>query len=110
MAGYLLTSATQATCPHGAPVSFVPSQSSVMADRAPVLLASDQATIAGCPFVVGTVASPCLTVQWLAPATRVMVTQTPVLLSTSIGLCLNPAAAPQGPAQLSSFQQRVQGT
>jgi hypothetical protein len=39
-----------------------------------------------------------------------MVTQTPVLLSTSIGLCLNPAAAPQGPAQLSSYQQRVQGT
>ena len=76
MPGYLLTSATQATCPHGAPVSFVPSQSSVLAERAPVLLVSDQATIAGCPFVVGTVASPCLTIQWLAPAARVMVTQT----------------------------------
>ncbi|HEX4698914.1 MAG TPA: hypothetical protein VH857_06095 [Actinomycetes bacterium] len=110
MPGYLLTAATQATCPHGAPVSFVPSQTSVLADGAPVLLASDQATIAGCPFIVGTVASPCLTIRWLAPATRVMVTRTPVLLSTSTGLCLNPASAPQGPAQLSSYQQRVQGT
>lgn len=110
MPGYLLTSATQATCPHGAPVSFVPTQTRALADNAPVLLVSDQATIAGCPFVVGTVASPCLTVRWLAPATRVTVAQVPVLLSTSIGLCLNPAAAPQGPAQLSSYQQRVQGT
>jgi hypothetical protein len=110
MAGYLLTSATQATCPHGGQVSFVPTQTRVQAGGSPVLLVSDQATIAGCPFVVGTVASPCLTIQWMLPATRVSVNQTPVLLSTSVGLCLNPAAAPQGPAQLSSYQQRVQGT
>lgn len=110
MPGYLLTSATQATCPHGAPVSFVPTQTRVLADSAPVLLVSDQATIAGCPFTVSGAPSPCLTIQWLAPAARVMVTSTPVLLSTSIGLCLNLAAAPQGPAQLSSYQQRVRGT
>ncbi len=110
MPGYLLTAATQATCPHGAPVSFLPTQTRVLADSSPVLLASDQATIAGCPFNVSGAPSPCLTIQWLAPATRVMVTRTPVLLSTSIGLCLNPAAAPQGPAQLSSYQQKVRGT
>lgn len=110
MTGYLLTSATQATCPHGGQVSFAPTQTSVTAAGAPVLLASDQATIAGCPFVVGPVASPCLTVQWLAPSTRVMVSGSPVLLSTSVGLCLSPAAAPQGPALLSSYQMRVLGT
>jgi hypothetical protein len=110
MPGYLLTSATQATCPHGGQVSFMSSQTSVQADGSPVLLASDQATVAGCSFVVGTVASPCLTIQWLLPATRVQVTGTPVLLSTSVGLCCNPASVPQGPAQLSSYQQKVQGT
>jgi hypothetical protein len=109
MSGYVLTAATQATCPHGGQVSFVASQSQVTADSSPVLLATDQATIAGCPFVVGNVASPCLTVQWLVPAARVMVNRTPVLLTTSSGLCLNPSAVPQGPVQFSSYQKRVQG-
>ena len=110
MPGYLLTSTTQASCPHGGQVSFVASQARVRADGSPVLLVSDRATIAGCPFVVGTVASPCLTIQWLLPATRVQVSGTPVLLSTSLGLCCNAASAPQGPAVLSSYQQKVQGT
>jgi hypothetical protein len=110
MAGNVLTATTVATCPHGAPVSFTPSQTRVLADGSPALLSTDQATIAGCPFVVGTVASPCVTVRWVTAATRVMVTSTPVLLSTSIGLCLNAASAPQGPVQLSSYQQRVQAT
>lgn len=110
MPGHLLTAATRASCPHGAPVSFAPTQTRVLADGAPALLASDQATIAGCPFVVGTVASPCVTVRWVTTATRVTVTGTPVLLSTSTGLCLNAATAPQGPVLLSSYQQRVQAT
>jgi len=110
MPGYLLTAATKATCPHGGQVNFVAAQTSVKADLFPVLLSSDQATVAGCPFMVGSVASPCLTIQWLAPATRVMVTQTPVLLSSSLGLCLSGASAPQGPVMLSSYQKRVQGT
>lgn len=110
MAGHLLTSATVATCPHGAPVAFTPSQSRVLADGAPVLLVSDQATVTGCPFVVGTVASPCVTVRWVAPSTRVRVTDTLVLLSTSVGLCHSAASVPQGLVQLSSHQTRVQGT
>jgi len=108
--GFVLTTATVASCPHGGQVSFVPSQSSVLADSSPALLVSDQAMIAGCPFVVGPVASPCLTIQWSMPATRVQVTGTPVLLTTSLGLCLNPASAPQGPALISSCQSKVQAT
>ena len=110
MPGFVLTSATVATCPHGGSVSFVPSQARVLVDSSPALLLSDQAVIAGCPFNVSGAPSPCLTVRWSAPATRVTVTGTPVLLSSSVGLCLNPASAPQGPAVLSSFQTRVQAT
>jgi hypothetical protein len=110
MPGYVLNSDTIATCPHGGQVSFTPSQSRVSVDSAPALLVSDLATVAGCAFVIGTVPSPCLTVQWI-PATaalRVAVHQTPVLLSTTVGLCLSTASAPQGPVVLSSYQQRVQ--
>jgi hypothetical protein len=110
MPGYILNSDTVATCPHGGQVSFTPSQSSVMVDSSPALLVSDLATVAGCAFVIGVVPSPCLTVQWIPPtaALRVKVQQTPVLLSTTVGLCLSGASAPQGPVVLSSYQQRVQ--
>jgi hypothetical protein len=108
--GFVLTSATVASCPHGGQVSFVPSQTRVLADSAPALLVSDQAMIAGCPFNVSGAQSPCLTIQWSMPATKVTVAGTPVLLTTSIGLCLNPASAPQGPAMISSCQSKVQAT
>jgi hypothetical protein len=110
MPGYVLNSDTIATCPHGGQVSFTPSQTSVSVSSAPALLVSDLATVAGCVFVIGVVPSPCLTVQWI-PATaalRVAVQGTPVLLSTTIGLCLSGASAPQGPVVLTSYQQRVQ--
>jgi len=110
MPGYVLTSTTVASCPHGGQVSFVPSQMRVLADNSPVLVVSDLAIVAGCAFNVSGAPSPCLTIQWLAPATRVTVQGSPPLLSTSVGLCLNPASAPQGSALLSSYQQRVQAT
>lgn len=110
MPGFVLTSATVATCPHGGQVTLIPSQSRVLADAAPAVLAGDQAMIAGCPFTVSGAPSPCLTIQWSMPAARASVSGTPVLLSTSLGLCLNPASAPQGPVLISSCQSRVQGS
>jgi hypothetical protein len=110
MPGYVLNADTVASCPHGGQVSFVPSQSSVLVDDSPALLVSDLATIAGCAFVIGVVPSPCLLVQWIPPTAtlRVLVSGTPVLLSTSVGLCLSGPGAPQGPVVLSAYQQRVQ--
>jgi hypothetical protein len=108
--GFVLTTATIATCPHGGAVSFVPSQSRILVDSAPALLVSDQALVAGCPFNVSGAPSPCTTVRWTAPATRLAVTGSPVLLTTSVGLCLNPASAPQGPGLFSANQARVQAT
>jgi hypothetical protein len=108
--GFVLTTATVAICPHGGPVSFVPSQSRVLVDYAPALLVSDQTLVAGCPFNVSGAPSPCTSVRWTAPATRLAVSGTAVLLTTSIGLCLNPASTPQGPALISASQARVQAT
>jgi hypothetical protein len=108
VAGFVITSATVAMCPHGGQVTFVPSQTQLMVDSASAILVSDAALIAGCPFVIGTAPSPCLTIQWMLPATRAGVHGTPVLLSTSVGLCMSPAAAPQGTVIFSSVQARVQ--
>jgi hypothetical protein len=48
-------------------------------------------------------------VQWLAPATRVTVTGKPVLLSSSVGLCVNAGGVPQGPATVTGYQTQVSG-
>ena len=109
MPGYLLTTATVATCPHGGSASFTASQTKMQADSSPVLVVSDATTISGCPFMIGNVASPCTTVQWQMPATRVKAGD-PVLLDTSIGVCMSAASAPQGALQISSNQSKVRGT
>lgn len=106
--GYLLTTATVATCPHGGQITFTASQSAVKVDGAAVLVVSDRGDVKGCPFVAGTVYSPCTFVIWQMPAMQVKAGQ-PVVLDTSIGLCVSAAFAPQGPAQILSNQSRVKG-
>lgn len=107
MPARVLTAATAAVCPHGGQATFVASQSRILADGSPALLVSDTTTIAGCPFTIGTAPSPCLTVQWQMPATRVTAGGVPVLLDSSIGLCMSSASAPQGTLQITHAQSRV---
>ncbi len=107
MPGKVLTATTVAVCPHGGQASFVASQNRFLADGAPALVVTDTTTIAGCPFMIGNTPSPCLTVQWQLPATRVAADGTPVLLDSSIGLCMSPASAPQGTLQITSVQSKV---
>jgi len=106
---FLLEAATQIACPHGGQGVATPANQRVTLGGSPALVVSDQVTIAGCSFNVSGAPSPCLQVKWLAPANRVKVGGTPVLLSSSVGLCVNAAGAPQGPATLSGFQTKVQG-
>ena len=74
----------------------------------PPLLVDDVATIAACPLNIAGAPSPCLRVQWQMPSTRVTIESSPVLLSSSVGLCLNTGGAPQGTAIVTGFQTRVQ--
>lgn len=63
-------------------------------------------TVAGCPFVVGVVPSPCVTAQWVVAATRVRAGGVPVLLQDSQAIC-----APNGtPVNIVVTQVRVRGT
>jgi hypothetical protein len=96
-------------CPHGGQATVIPGNTQVQVGSNFALLLSDTMIISGCSFNVSGAPVPCLTVQWTAPATRVSVNGTPVLLETSIGLCLNAASVPQGTAIVSGVQTKVSG-
>jgi Domain of unknown function (DUF4280) len=112
--GQLFHVGAQAMCPHGAQVSTVSSNSKVLVGGQPVATVSDTFTIAGCPFQIpvgpGTKPQPCVKVQWLVPATRVLVNGQPPILSTSAGLCQSAEQIPQGPPSVSTTQMKVSGT
>jgi hypothetical protein len=96
-------------CPHGGQATVTSGNTRVKVGGSFAVLISDVTTVTGCPFNVGTSPVPCVTIQWLVPSARFTVTATPVLLETSLGLCLNAAGAPQGTAIVNGVQTHVQG-
>lgn len=107
---FLLDATSQITCAHGAPCKHMPAQQRVKILGMPALVATDVNSIAGCAFALpGPTASPCVTVQWIVPATRVKVMGQPVVLQTSTGLCKAATQAPQGAPLITVVQARVQG-
>jgi hypothetical protein len=104
----LLTPSATMMCPHGGTVTGTPSQTKAMAGGAPILQATDTFVIAGCPFVVGVVPMPCVSVQWTMPAQQVQV-GTNALNESSVGLCLAATQAPQGTVLIVSTQTQVAG-
>jgi hypothetical protein len=99
MADPMLTASAAVLCPHGGQGTIAPSQTAVLAGSA-VCTEADQVTIAGCPFMIGPNPSPCVSVQWQTAATASTAGGAAILTAGSQGLCLNPAAAPQGPVIL----------
>ncbi|SPF40915.1 conserved hypothetical protein [Syntrophobacter sp. SbD1] len=97
----VLTTASQAQCPHGGQVLLTTANTLLSVGGSPVLLESDVHSVVGCPFSPGGVYTPCVTVQWQAAAADLNVNGTGVLVETSIGECLNAAEAPQGVAIVS---------
>lgn len=99
-----------ALCPHAGPVLEVPAGPRVLLSGQPVATLADQYPIVGCVFNVAGAPHPCVRVQWLVPAARVKASLSPVVLQTSVGLCLAADQAPQGPPIVSATQPRVIGT
>ncbi len=99
-----------ALCPHGGTVMEVPSAPRVLLSGMPAATLADQYLIVACVFNVAGAPHPCIRVQWLAPAVRVKANLVPVILQTSVGLCLAADQAPQGPPIVSFTQPRVLGT
>jgi hypothetical protein len=77
-------------------------------EGAPALLLTDMHPIVGCPFTP-VAYSPCVVIRWITAATQTSVHNVPVLLQTSVGLCLNAAQVPQGTAIVVQVQQQAKG-
>lgn len=110
MGAPLLHVGMAAICPHGGQVQAVASAPRVKVQGQPVLLRSDPASVAGCPFLIPSAVptpGPCVSVQWLTAALRVRVSGQPVLLQNSQGLATGPAP---GPVTVVNAQARVRGT
>lgn len=108
MAGLLNVSSVM-MCPHGGTVQAVSSNARVKAAGDFVLRQSDTFTIAGCPFVIGTVPHPCVRVQWVQPAARSKAVSDFTLTAQSVGLCLAADQAPQGTVMITATQPRAVG-
>jgi hypothetical protein len=105
----MLTTTSTVVCPHFGQAMLTTSNSQALVDGAPVLLITDLHTISGCPFAPGSVPTPCLTIRWVTGATQSSIDGTPVLLQTSVGLCLNAAQVPQGTAIVVQTQTKAMG-
>jgi hypothetical protein len=111
MPGFLFHVGASAMCPHAGQVSVISSNTRVLASGIPVATLGDAYLVAGCPFTIpGPKPQPCVKVQWLVPATRVLVNGQPAILQTSTGLCQSVEQIPQGPPTVIATQTRVIGT
>jgi hypothetical protein len=112
MSGHTLNVSSTLMCPHGGSVQIISANTRVKADNAFAALSTDQFLISGCPFQipvgVGTIPSPCLTVQWIVMDMRVKVNGTATLSRGSSGLCMSAQQLPQGPVTISNTQPKVQ--
>src|SRR6266702_3233134 len=107
MAGASVNQSATLMCPHGGKVTIIPSGARVKAGGSLVATQSDTFTVVGCPFVAGTVLSPCLTVQWVSPDISVTLGGVPTVSQGSVGLCLNRLQWPQVPVAVVTTQAQV---
>jgi hypothetical protein len=109
MAGHSLNINSTLLCPHGGTVQIISSNTRTKADGAFVATVSDTFIISGCPFQSPVpTPSPCVTVRWLVPDSRVKVNGNLTLSRSSVGLCLSAAQIPQGPVMVVNTQPKVQ--
>jgi hypothetical protein len=106
MPGFLLHVGATVMCMHaGQAQPTVPNPRVTVGDQ-PVVTQPGPYTVAGCPFVVASVPSPCVTAQWVTAATRVLAGGMPVLLQDSQAVCV-----PNGTGlNIVVTQPRVRGT
>ncbi|HEX6390572.1 MAG TPA: hypothetical protein VFZ89_14025 [Solirubrobacteraceae bacterium] len=98
----LLTANAVILCSHGGKVNPIPSQTTVMAQGAPVLCGTDLlgAPIVGCPVVPSPATKPCLTVAAVMPPSwslKVMVAGRPAYVASLVGVT---DGVPPGPLTL----------
>jgi hypothetical protein len=107
MPGALYHVGATAMCTHAGQVQTVSSNVRVLVGGMPVATMADTSLVAGCAFTLPAKPQPCVRVQWLVPAVRVLVNGVPPLMQTSAGLCLSVEQIPQGAPMIVANQPRV---
>ena len=88
MAGALLHQGAVVMCLHAGQATPMITNPRVLVSGQPIVTQMSTYTVAGCPFNVGSVPSPCLTAQWVTAATRITADGVPVLLQDSQAICI----------------------
>jgi hypothetical protein len=105
MPGFLLHQGATVLCAHAGQAQPTAPNPRVRVAGQPVATQPAPYVVAGCPFVAGTVPSPCVTATWVTAALRVRAGGLPVLLQDSQAIC-----APNGtPLTIVVTQVRVRG-
>jgi uncharacterized Zn-binding protein involved in type VI secretion len=108
MPGPLFHVGAVAMCPHGGQVTTISSNARVLVTGMPVATLADTFLVAGCAFTVPPgKPQPCVRVQWIVAATRVLVNGTPPITQASTGLALSVEGIPGGPPLVVQTQPRV---
>ena len=106
MPGFLLHSGATVICAHAGQAQPAVPSPRVTVSGQPVVTQSCLYTVAGCPFNISGVPSPCVTGQWVTAALRVLSGGVPVLLQDSQSVC-----TPNGtPMTIIVTQTRVRGS
>ena len=106
MPGFLLHQGATVMCLHGGQATPTVPNPRVSVAGQPIVTQSTAYTVAGCPFNVGSSASPCVTAQWVRAAARVKAGGVPVILQDSQAIC-----TPNGTGlNIVVTQVRVKGT
>lgn len=108
MAAPILTMAASIMCPHAGKAVPVPQNPTIQVMGSPVLVMTDVFTIAGCAFNISGAPAPCVNIQWTMPAVSVTVNSVPVLLASSVGMCIGGSGSV--PAVVIPGQMQVLGT
>jgi hypothetical protein len=88
MPGFAHTQGATTMCLHGGQAQPTAPLPRVKLSGQPAIGQSTTYTVAGCPFVVGTAPSPCVTASWAVAATRVRSTGVPLVLQDSTAVCV----------------------
>jgi hypothetical protein len=105
MPGKILMNGSNIMCPHGGKAVLMTSDMKLFSDNAQVLLESDVHPVVGCPFTIGLKYSPCLRIEWTGGSSKAG--GIPVLITSSIGKCINAEGVPQGLAIIVSTQTKA---
>lgn len=105
MPGFLLHVGATVLCSHAGQAQPTSPNPRVKVGGQPVVTQAAPYTVAGCPFVSGTVPTPCVTATWLTASLRVRAGGMPVLLQDSQSM-----SVPNGtPLSVVMTQVRVKG-